>query len=272
MDFHRWTACPKFCVVFHLALALSLLAASGCGADSGSKESPTWVARCGQVSVTEAEFQALCRQQSRRDPNLQLTPERERELVENLVEKKLLLLEAEKLKLDQDPEFIQDLRELREQALMKRLFAQEGEKLAKQVKVTNDEIQRYYEQMRREVRFRYQPVKPEEAQKLLGEWSAGKCEGAVESGPVSQAKLGDPWKKCLRGLQAKKSELVNIKGKPYLVELLEQKEVVPPPLDQVREEIAGELLRRKKAALMQTWVNSLKGNNPIKLNEAFFKH
>jgi len=194
------------------------------------------------------------------------------ELVENLVEKKLLLLEAEKLKLDQDPEFIQDLREMREQALMKRLFAQEGEKLAKQAKVTDDEIHRYYEQMRQEVRFRYLPVtQPEQASKLLQEWSAGKCEGAVETGPVSQAKLGDSWKKCLGGLQANKPELVVIKGKPYLVELLEQKEVVPPPLDQVREGIARELLERKKAALMQTWVNSLRGNNPLKLNEAYFK-
>lgn len=272
MDLHPRTVCPKFYRVFHLALALSLLAAGGCGADSPSKESPNWVARCGQVSVTEPEFQAFCRQQSHRNPDLQLTPEQERELLEKLVEKKLMLLEAEKLKLDQDPEFIQDLREMREQALMKRLFTRKAAELAKQAKVTDEEIHRYYEEMRQEVRFRYLPVtQQEQAPKLLREWSAGKCEGAVEIGPVNQARLGNRWKECLQGLQEKKPEVVTMEGKPFLVELLERKEVLPPPVDQVREEITRELSERKKAALMQAWVNSLKGSNLFKLNEAYFK-
>jgi hypothetical protein len=164
------------------------------------------------------------------------------------------------------------LREMREQALLKRLFAKKGEELAKQATVTDAEIKHYYADMRQEVRFRYLPMtQPEQAPKLLQEWSAGKCEGAVESGPVNQASLGDRWKICLQELQAKKPELVTIEGKSFLVELLDRKEVAPPAWDQSREEISRDLLERKKAALMQAWVDSLKGKSLLELNEPYFK-
>jgi hypothetical protein len=262
----------KICRVFYLALLFSMLIVASCGADSPSKKAPTWVVRCGSVSISPGEFQAFLQQQTRRNLNLQLTPERERELLERLVEKRLLLLEAEKLKLDQDPEFIQDLREMREQALMKRLLTKKGAELEKQATVTDEEIKRIYEQMGQEVRFRYLPVtEPQQAPKLLQEWSAGKCEGAVESGLVNQVRLADSWKKCLQGLQVKKPALVTMEGQPFLVELLARKEVPPPPLEKVRGEIAGELLERKKAALMQTWIRSLKGKNFLELNEDYLK-
>jgi hypothetical protein len=74
--------------------------------------------------------------------------------------------------------------------------------------------------------------------------------GVVEIGPVNQASLGEPWGKCLQGLPVKKPELMSKNDRPFLVELLERKEVVLPSWDQARKEIIQELLERKKAALM----------------------
>lgn len=272
MNSRCWTIWKSLGCAFFLALAVAVLGVNGCESNSKSTQSQAWVARCGQVTISAQEFQAFLQQQTRRNQGLQLSPRLKRKLLERLVEKKLLLQEAEKLKLDQDPKFVQDLQEMRDQALMKRLFAKKAAELEKQATVTDDEVRRYYEELGEGVRFRYLPVtKPAQVQKLIREWSAGRCEGAVDSGMVNEASLREHWKICLQGLPTKKPELVSLEGKPFLVELLERKELTPPPLGQVRKEISRKLLARKKAALMQAWVNSLKEKNPIKINEAYFK-
>ena len=101
------------------------------------------------------EFQAYLEQQTRRNPRLHLTPAMKRVLLEKCLEKKLLLAEADRLGLAQKPELMRDLQEMREQILMRYLVAYKEEELASQIKIAEDEILNYYQDMRQVRQFHY---------------------------------------------------------------------------------------------------------------------
>ncbi|MEW5895201.1 MAG: hypothetical protein AB1650_05545 [Candidatus Omnitrophota bacterium] len=70
--------------------------------------------------------------------------------LEQFIDTKLVLLEAESRGLDKDPGFLKDIQRFWEQALLKRIVARENDHFAGKVKVSEDEIQEYYQQHRQD--------------------------------------------------------------------------------------------------------------------------
>jgi len=63
----------------------------------------------------------------------------------NFISRKLILKEAEKIKLDKQPEFLNDVQLFWEQSLLKRMLEFKIAELSKDIKVTDQEIREYYE-------------------------------------------------------------------------------------------------------------------------------
>ncbi len=255
-------------------LAACLFFLLSCGSarlNSSSPQGPTWVARSGDRLITVKEFQAYLEQQCQRNPHLQLTPARKRELLEKYWEKKLLVAEVDRLGLNQEPEALRELQEMKEQILVKHLISRKAAEFDKQIKVSDEEIRSFYGDMRREIRFRYLPVSdPGQASEILARWKDEKPPvEMVDSGMVKLASLGEAWKQQLRGLARQKPQLLKVGSDLILVQVLEDREAPALPLDQVKEEISKELMDHKKKDLLQKWVSSLKGNGPMEINDAY---
>ena len=142
--FSPWVHMTKFCWgrrrqmlswLFILGLTALLLACGSSPGDAPAPAGPAWLARIGNQTVDAQEFQAYLEQQTRRNPRLQITPAMKRELLEKYLEKKLLLAEASRQRLGDQPEIIKELEEMKEQVLIKHLFSLKEKELAGQIKI-----------------------------------------------------------------------------------------------------------------------------------------
>lgn len=117
-------------------LCMILLWVSGCG----RPDEPA--VRVGPVSVSSAEFQEAFQ----RSRYAHMEKDGRTMFLNHYIDTKLLLLEAERMGLDKDPEFLEDVQQFWEQALLKRLAAEKNQEFAHKAFVTKDEIRQYYEQ------------------------------------------------------------------------------------------------------------------------------
>ena len=89
----------------------------------------------------------------------------------------------------------------------------------------------------------------------------------VDSGEISLASLTETWKRQIRGLPLENPQIVTIGSQLFVVKVVKKRAEEVLPLDQVREQIVGELTDRKRQEILQTWVNSLKGPNLLEINK-----
>lgn len=238
--------------------------------DSSPAKPRTWVAKVGNHHVTDEEFHAYLDQQCRRNPALRLTPTKNRELLGKYLEKCLLVSEAERLGLNRESEVVQDLREMREQILVKHLFIRKAAEVSGKITVTEEEIKKYYADLGQEIHFHYLPIgDPEQGKEILARWANNQAPaGLVDSGWAKLANLGGPWKEQLRRLDLQKPQIVRIDSQWVLVQVMEKRSAPTLPLDQARSEIIQELADQKKKELLEKWVTELKESAGIEINPA----
>ena len=255
---------------FSAVLCLALC----CGPSSTSappEAGSTWLARSGDRVITVQEFQAFLDQQCARNPILVLTPSRKKELLEKYLEKTLLMGEAEKLGLNQDPKVLEDLKDAKDQILIKHLLAHKAAEMGGQIEVTDKEINSYYEDMHRQIRFRYVAApSPDQAKVLLAKWQAGHPPpGVVDSGVINLAGMEEVWKKRLLELPLQKPQVAQVGSDTVLVEIIAKEEMPCQPLAQLRADIIKELTDRKTKEMLQQWVNQVKAKDRIEINESY---
>jgi hypothetical protein len=257
--------------VLFYGLTVWSLACGPAPSEAPAPPGPTWLARCGNQVVEAQEFQTYLEQQTHRNPRLHITPAMKRDLLEKYLEKKLLLVEANRQGVGDKPEVIKELAEMKEQILLKHLLARQQEELAKSIKVDDKELQQYYKDMTHVVHFRYAPAAgPDQAKIILNNWTKKSLAAEIfDSGEVSLATLNETWKRQILRLPVKHPQIINIDLQWFVVEVVNKREEAVLPLDQVMEQIIRDLTDRKEKEILQNWVNSLKGQNRLEINEAY---
>lgn len=119
----------------------------------GCRENNNIALQIGPVAVSAAEFE-----QSFKESRYVYMGDAGREMfLQQFIDKKLILMEAERVGLDKDPEFLKDIQHFWEQALLKRVVAANDKKISNQVEVTPVEIKEYYKKYQ-ESDFQGQPL------------------------------------------------------------------------------------------------------------------
>lgn len=118
-------------------LAVMVLLVSSCSW-FGEKEKPA--IEIGKVKISPEEFQ-------REFEWSNLAKEgKKREFLETFISRKLILLEAEKLGLDKNLEFLHDVQNFWEQALLKSVIAKKIEELTLNIEIGEEEVKSYYQE------------------------------------------------------------------------------------------------------------------------------
>ncbi len=257
--------------VFLVAGMIFCLASCGSPPPNSSQAEGGWLARTGERVVTVQEFQNYFDLQCRRNPKLPKTPAQKKKLLESYLEKEVLLQEASRLDLDQDPEVRTELQEARQQILLKHLFDHQAIEFEKQIAIGADEIKRYYEELCQEIRFRYFPVDdPTKASDIIAKWNNSEIPPeALDSGMVRLASLSEEWKEQIGQLAVMKPKLVTIGSEWFVILLVSQGEAPEKPLHEYRDRIVKELRDRKKQEMMQNWIAGLKTKKPIEINQTY---
>lgn len=113
----------------------------------------------------------------------QSRPEEEPEWISRVIERELLVQEAQRLGLDRDPEFMGSIERLWKEALLKQLIRMKGQEISSHVQVYEPEIEQRYAELAQqdpsmkplaEVRQEIQRmVRQEKEQREIDQWVAG---------------------------------------------------------------------------------------------------
>jgi len=133
----------------------------GAGSSGAAKAVSPTPAKVGDKSITAAEFQARLAEEPAFALPRYKSPERKKELLDGLIRSELLLQEARRRGLENDPE----VRAAVEKVLINRLTRQYAQELDKSSPIPDAELQRYYDQHRSEFVF---PTRVRVSHLLLG--------------------------------------------------------------------------------------------------------
>jgi len=95
----------------------------------------------GQIKITKSEFEKDFAKFNLSKPD---TKEARREFLDNLINRKLILREAENRGLDKDASFLEDVQDFWEQALLKRAVDKKAKELFLNIKIDDNEINDFY--------------------------------------------------------------------------------------------------------------------------------
>lgn len=95
----------------------------------------------GQIKITKAEFERDFAKFNLSKPD---TNQARQEFLDNLINRKLILREAENRGLDKEESFLEDVQDFWEQALLKRAVDKKAKELFLTIKIGDDEIRDFY--------------------------------------------------------------------------------------------------------------------------------
>ncbi len=101
------------------------------------------VARVGDVTITLEHFESYINQQNRLVRARYKSMEQKKKLLQSLVEREAMVLEAKRLGLDKDPNVVRGLKKILARQLVNEEF---NKKLAKQIEISEEQIKSFYDE------------------------------------------------------------------------------------------------------------------------------
>ncbi len=139
------------------------------------------LARINDYNLPLDEFQHQLAQELELDSDFKLTQEAKKEFLEGLIKNQILIQEAKRLKLDTKEDFVRVIQRYWESTLVRNLLDLKGQEISKTVYVSEDEIQKRYEERVKsgELLAPLTTVREEVREQLLEEKKTGMLEGWV---------------------------------------------------------------------------------------------
>ncbi|HSB69293.1 MAG TPA: peptidyl-prolyl cis-trans isomerase [Candidatus Methylomirabilis sp.] len=269
-----------------------LFAAVACGRSGGdAKAQGPAVLKVNDKAFTAADVEKEISQEVRRAPQ-QLGPflaskEGQKQLVDRMLRRELLLQEAEKRKLGDKPEVTDQVMSLRRELMIRALLQEE---IGSKIKVEDKDVQEYYSAHPEEfsgdkVRARHILVQTEEEAKQVQERLAknesfeelaktlSRDSGTAAKGGdldyFSQEQMVPEFARAAFAL--KPGEVSGIVKTPFgyhLIKLVDRKKGEPQALEQVKAQLQRRLLDERQNQRFTQWIKDLEGAAKITRDES----
>lgn len=231
------------------------------------------IASVNGAPISAAEFQkevSLC---SKRDPAFKITPQMLEEQLNTVIDKKLLIQEAMKKGLAEDPQFAETIKTFWEQTLIRELVELKAKEWADRLFVTEDEIERHYQRMQ------YMPTvmlvkadNKEQAGIIKEKMLKGvKIDGAETMGPLYLEDVRSEALLNVFGMNAGEANIYEDNGGYVVIRVVKKEKTPAPPLKDIYSRIKTLLLEQKKQDAMEKWLKDVKGSAKIEVNVQLLK-
>ncbi len=248
---------------------LASLAAIAC--TSGTAEKDKIVASVNGAPIVAAELRKEVAGYGKNNPITRHTLE---DQLKVMIEQKLLIQEAVKLGLNEDPKFAETIKTFWEQTLIRNLIEAKTREFSDKVFVTDDEIAKEYERMRYRLRIRA----------VRGAPTQQAADGIVRAMRSDKRMPGEETLSPLLYEDVKGSPLANafdmqageIKTCPaegeYIVIAVLSKESLPiPPLEGLGKRIRDSILVQKRQRALMEWIATVKKSSKVQIDEQELK-
>lgn len=257
----------NFIPLFFLLLSISIVA---CGKDKPHQET---IASVNDAPITVAEFQRELSLLSKRDPAFKITRQTLEEQLNTIIDKKLLLQEAMRRGLSEDPHFVDTIRTFWEQTLIKELVEFKTMEWADRLFVTEDEIQHHYHLMQYAPLVRAAKAKDKaEAEVIKGKMAKGlPVDGAETLGPLYLEDVRSDVLANAFDMNAGETRVYEAGGGYIVMQVMKKQKTALPPLKDIYSQIKTFLLEKKKQDAMEKWLKDVKGSAKIEINVQLLK-
>ncbi|MEN6474359.1 MAG: peptidylprolyl isomerase [Syntrophaceae bacterium] len=277
-----------------LAIMLAV-AVSGCSKEKGSTvekkaiSDPHIVAQIGDAKIMDKDIDAILSQIPEPYRARYSTPEAKREIVDRMVEVRMMAMEARKRKIDERPETKLKLEYIVDQILAKDL----EDSTVDAIQIGDADITKYYNDNKEKfsvgprVKVRHILVeKEDEAKAILAQLKKGadfaalakaksKCPSAARGGElgwITKGRMDPEFEKAAFAL--KKGEMSGVVKSSfgYHIILCEDKEEAKEkPMDEIKPMVERQIKRERREEAVNKLKEEVKKAFPVTINEEYFK-
>ncbi len=234
---------------------------------SGKPEQKAVVASVNNSPILLSDLQKELNIHDNRDENAKMTPEVVEDQLKTMIDQKLMLQEAMKLKLYKSEHFEQTIRQFREQTLIRELIKAKNREWENKLTASDDEIELEYRRMgyRAVIRATRVPDRTA-AEKLVKKIRRGEQNSCDMRGPcyyeeVRLTPLGSAFDMNVGDVKIVPSE------DEFIVILVEGKQrVALAPLKTMRPQLKRSILEQKQQKALADWLESVKQSSKIKID------
>lgn len=145
---------------------------TGCGNEGTSSEAMSKENIALEINgniITMEEFTALIRLENAVNPEFDLTPDKQKEFINYLIRREVLIREASRRELDRENDFLRTIERYWESTLIRNLMTRKSQELKKCVLVLDTDIKAFYEANKTDTTPPLETVKEEIRNQLLTE-------------------------------------------------------------------------------------------------------
>ncbi|MDH7500367.1 MAG: peptidylprolyl isomerase [candidate division NC10 bacterium] len=257
---------------------LALIPLVGCGRGDGKV-----LAKVNQTQITAADLRKEIDQLPFHSRAALMSGEGQERLLEEMIKRELLLQEAERRKLDSQPELKARLEESRRGILLNALLAQE---ILDKVQVTGPEVRAYFDKHRDELEtaevhlkqillkdskeaeeIHARLLKDEEFEKLARQFSADKLSASKggDLGFVSRGQMVPELERAAFSLKPQEiSRIIKTDKGYHILKLVGRRKTITLNYEEVRDRLQPYALAEKQRERLESWIQELRSRSRVK--------
>jgi hypothetical protein len=248
-----------------LCLALILLMCmNGCGSkkDGGAKKA---IAIVNGEKVYDRDLTRAIELYSKSNPFFKVTPHIVDDQLNTVIDRKLLIQEAKKKKLDRDEKFLDTIKSFWAETLIKNFMETKEKEFISMADATDSEITKYYEKLSYRIKFDVVRSKSKETIEKLFSQKPDTIKWDEEMGPVSYEDISSDVISGAFNLNAGEEDVFKDKNYYYLVYVKQKNKIEVQPLSEIRDAITQKIKMAKMRELMREWMDKMKTGSKINI-------
>lgn len=205
------------------------------------------------------------------DPLFKITPHTLENEIDSIINKRLLIQEAQKLELDQTDRFVNTIKTFWEQTLIRDLITSKNKEFKDKIAVTDEEVKGYYNRLAQKVTFKIIKRKDRRLlERILGvEKDLIAWEKTI--GPVGYEDINSGVLQRAFNLPAGQTKIFRDEEAYYLVYVTEKQPASAPPIKEIYSIIERQIKEKKQNLAMRQWLKGVKDKAEIEVNKKILK-
>lgn len=251
---------------FYLGAVIFAAVSSGCGKPGPGTDKIAATVNGQAVYARDLEKELSFK--SANDPLFRVTPQTLEDHLRMMIDKRILIQEAKKNKLDEKEKFIHTIKLFWEQTLIRDLIQAREAELARSASVTEEEARHYYGNLSYQVTLDVLKNRDREVIKKSFGLPVEQVPWDEEIGPVSFDDLSSGILARAFELQAGEKRIYEGDGFYYLVFIKKKEKVARPPYEQLEGQVKEKIRALKVQEAFTQWLDGLKSQSAISIDQA----
>jgi len=247
-----------------ICFSAALLLTSGCGK---KKDPGRVIAVVNGENIYQKDLDRALQRFTSRDPLYRITPRIIEDQVSMMIDKKILIQEAKKNKLDETDKFLVTIKNFWEQTLIRDLVEYKETQLQSGMEVPENDIRSYYDRMRFQITFWVLREKDmAQAEKQLTS-APDTIKWDEKIGPITLEDASSELIARVFDLPEKEVKVLKDENYYYVVYVSAKEEIPVKPYEEIRENIINKIRNQKLQGEFKKWLTIMKASAKIKINQ-----